>query len=276
MNLEKLNADFGEMIGANTVGEAVGTQGGGLNSLFESIIKYVQDDFGIFHRIAGPREFFIIVFAALAMGIVMSVLYRYVTKSVKKSGSAATAAPSQNLAITLIILPVVIAAVVFLVGNNLAAAFSLAGVFSITRFRSAAANSKDLTFIFVSMAIGLASGTGFVAYGVAICTVLCIVLFGLSMANYGEAKSVPKILRINVPESLSFDGLFDPILTKYAENWAISRVKTVDLGAVYEISYSIAVKDGINEKEFVDELRTRNGNLNIVLVLDRRAGRNEM
>ena len=177
----------------------------------------------------------------------------------------------------MVILPTVIAAVVFLVGNNLAAAFSLAGVFSITRFRSAAANSKDLTFIFVSMAIGLANGTGFVAYGAAITVVLCVVLMALCMGGYGDTKTVAKILRINVPESLSYDGLFDPVLQKYADSWEIARVKTVDLGSVYEISYSIAIKEGINEKELIDELRIRNGNLNIILVLDRRAlGRNEM
>jgi hypothetical protein len=126
------------------------------------------------------------------------------------------------------------------------------------------------------MAIGLANGTGFVAYAAAITVVLCIVLLTLSTIGYGDSKTVAKILRINVPESLSYDGLFDPILQKYADEWAIARVKTVDLGSVYEISYAIAVKEGANEKEFIDELRVRNGNLNIVLVLDRRAGRGEM
>jgi hypothetical protein len=263
---------FGQLLGAEDIfsgnqmgGDHVNDVAEGASAFaraFNSIIGTRMDEFGNVHRLAGVREFMIIVFAALAMGLIMSLLYRSATRRGVVS--------SQNLAITLVILPPVIAAVVFMVGNNLAAAFSLAGVFSITRFRSAAANSKDLTFIFVSMAIGLANGTGFVLYGASITVVLCLVLSILSTMAYGEAKALPKVLRINVPESLSFTGMFDPVLAKYATYWETIRMKTVDLGATYEISFTLMMKEGVAEKEFIDELRCLNGNMNIVLMLDKR------
>jgi hypothetical protein len=174
------------------------------------------------------------------------------------------------------ILPPVIAAVVYLIGDNFAAAFSLAGIFSFTRFRSAAANSKDLSFIFVTMAIGIACGTGFIFYAIVIAILLCIVLSVLNTISYGESKSEPKILRINVPESISYGEMFNPIFAKYAYSWDIARVKLVDLGATYEVSYSITLRNGIDEKAMIDELRTRNGNLNITLMLAKRDDRVQM
>jgi hypothetical protein len=174
------------------------------------------------------------------------------------------------------ILPPVIAAVVYLIGDNFAAAFSLAGIFSFTRFRSAAANSKDLSFIFVTMAIGVGCGMGRVYEAVIITTLLCVILLVLSTISYGEAKSDPKVLRINVPESISYGEMFTPIFQKYAYSWDIMRVKLIDLGATYEVAYTINLKLGIDEKAMIDELRTRNGNLNITLMLAKRDDRVQM
>jgi hypothetical protein len=111
---------------------------------------------------------------------------------------------------------------------------------------------------------------GFVFYGFAISVILCMVLLILNVAGYGDPKSEPKVLRINVPESISYGEVFDPVLEKYAYSWDVQRVKTIDLGATFEITYKIQIKNGINEKEFIDELRTRNGNLNIILRVDDR------
>jgi hypothetical protein len=126
------------------------------------------------------------------------------------------------------------------------------------------------------MAIGIACGTGFVFYAIVIAVLLCIILLVLNAISYGESKSEPKILRINVPESISYGEMFTPIFEKYAYSWDIARVKLVDLGATYEVSYSIALKNGIDEKAMIDELRTRNGNLNITLMLAKRDDRVQM
>jgi uncharacterized membrane protein YhiD involved in acid resistance len=126
------------------------------------------------------------------------------------------------------------------------------------------------------MAIGIACGIGFVSHAIVITAILCLLLLFLSVTAYGESKSEPKILRINVPESISYGEMFSPIFEKYAYSWDLQRVKLVDLGATYEVSYAIAIKNGINEKEMIDELRTRNGNLNITLMLAKRDDRVQM
>jgi len=206
--------------------------------------------------------FIVVVLAALVMGFVVSMLY----KAVIRKGAVASA----NLAIALVVLPAVITAVIFVVGSSVASAFALAGIFAMTRFRSAAANSKDLTFVFVSVALGVSCGRGYIFYGLVITIVLCAVLLALSSMSFGEPKTLPKVLRINVPESLSFTGMFDDVLKKYALDWQILRMKTVDLGATYEISFAIITKENIDEKAFIDELRCLNGNMNIILMLDKR------
>jgi hypothetical protein len=224
----------------------------------ETIIR--RDVFG--DVVNSTVTFFIVILAALVMGIAVSMLY----KSAIKKGAVASA----NLAVALVILPVVITAVIFVVGSSVASAFALAGIFAMTRFRSAAANAKDLTFVFVAVALGVSCGRGYVFYGLVITVVLCAVLLILSSISYGEPKTLPKVLRINVPESLSFTGMFDEILKKYAVDWQIMRMKTVDLGATYEISFAIITKENIDEKAFIDELRCLNGNMNIILMLDKR------
>jgi hypothetical protein len=98
----------------------------------------------------------------------------------------------------------------------------------------------------------------------------------MNAIKYGEATSDPKVLRINVPESISYGEMFDPIFQKYALSWDVMRVKLVDLGATYEVSYSISLKHGIDEKAMIDELRTRNGNLSITLMLAKRDDRVQM
>lgn len=239
--------------------EATGSDvSSGGKSIFNSIIPTDYNVYGALVRDPTVAHFVQIVITALVLGVIMSLVYLKCTR--KK--------PSANFAMSLVILPIVIAAVVFLVGNNLAAAFSLAGVFSITRFRSQAGSSKDLTFIFVSMAIGLACGTGYVWYGVLITIILAIILLILDTAEYGQQKTDAKVLRINVPESISYGEVFDPILEKYTYFWELVRVRTKDLGATFEITYNVTVKRGVNDKDFIDELRTRNGNMNIILRLD--------
>ncbi|MCL1832707.1 MAG: DUF4956 domain-containing protein [Oscillospiraceae bacterium] len=213
------------------------------------------------------ETFAIIVVVAFLLGFLISYTYKTLTKK---------GTPSQNFAITLMILPPVIAATMFVLSTNYLAGFSLAGIFAFTRFRSAAANSKDLSFVFVAMAIGVSCGMGSVFISIVMALMLCVILFAANAAKYGEAESDPKVLRINVPESISYHEMFDPIFQKYALSWDIMRVKLVDLGATYEVSYSINLRNGVDEKAMIDELRTRNGNLSITLMLQKRDNRVQM
>jgi hypothetical protein len=203
--------------------------------------------------------------SALASGLLISLVYG------KTRGKKI---PSQSFALTLVLLPAVIAIIIMLVGNNVARAFSLAGAFSIIRFRSAPGDPKDITYVLFSMAVGLAAGMGFLLYAAIVGLALCAVMVILELCKYGQAKNTEKILKITVPEDLDFQHAFDDVLKKYASHFNLRRIRTADLGSLYELEYELVAKDGLNEKDFIDELRCRNGNLNITLVLHSSANAN--
>lgn len=196
---------------------------------------------------------------ALALGILISVVYMKTHK---------THTPSQSFALTLVILPAIITIIILLVGNSVARAFSLAGAFSIIRFRSAPGDPKDITYVLFSMAVGLACGMGYILYGVIVAVILCAVMLILETLKFGRVKSTQKLLKITIPENLDYQNAFDGIMQKYTETYKLIKVKTADLGSLYELQYAITSKDSVNEKDFIDDLRCRNGNLNITLILD--------
>jgi hypothetical protein len=195
---------------------------------------------------------------ALALGFLVSIVYMKTHKS---------KTPSQSFALTLVLLPAVITIIILLVGNNVARAFSLAGAFSIIRFRSAPGDPKDITYVLFSMAVGLAAGMGFLLYAAVVGLVLCAVMVLLDVCKFGRARNTDKTLKITVPEDLDFQNAFDEVLQKYTASYSMRKIKTADLGSLYELEYAIAAKDGMSEKNFIDELRCRNGNLNITLVM---------
>jgi len=176
--------------------------------------------------------------------------------------------PSESFALTLVILPVVISVIILLVGNNVARAFSLAGAFSIIRFRSAPGNPKDITYVLLCMAVGLATGMGFVAYAVVVALILCAIMLLLELTKFGQSKGQVKTLKITIPEDLNYEHSFDDILAEYTQSSTLRKVRTMSLGSLFELSYSVTMKNDVSEKAFLDEIRSRNGNLNINLVLD--------
>jgi hypothetical protein len=165
-------------------------------------------------------------------------------------------------------LPAVITVIILLVGNNVARAFSLAGAFSIIRFRSAPGDPKDITYVLFSMAVGLAAGMGFLLYAVITGVLLCAVIVLLEAVGFGRAKALQKTLKITVPESLNYQNAFDEVLQRFTLSNKLRKVKLTDLGSLFELSYSVITKSDVNDKDFIDELRCRNGNLTITLVLD--------
>ena len=174
---------------------------------------------------------------------------------------------SQGFTTTLIMLPVIISIIILLVGNNVARAFSLAGAFSIIRFRSAPGNSRDIAYIFFTLAVGLACGMGYIGYAIIFTIILCTVMFILNITKFTVPKTKMMTLKITIPEDLNFEGIFDEILNRYTTSWSISRIRTRDFGALFEINYNLSIKPEINQKQFIDELRCKNGNLNISLTL---------
>ncbi len=167
----------------------------------------------------------------------------------------------------MIILPAVVTVIIMLVGSNIARAFSLAGAFSLVRFRSTPGDSKDISYVFLSMAIGLATGMGYIGFAAIVTLILCLTMILLSQLNFGVIKTIDKQLRITIPEDMNYQNVFDDLFQKYTNKSTLERVKTTNLGTLYELTYGVTMKNDNEEKEFLDELRTRNGNLNIILSL---------
>ena len=200
---------------------------------------------------------------ALCVSFVLGLAIRLVYIKTQKNRQ-----PSESFALTLVILPVVISVIILLVGNNVARAFSLAGAFSIIRFRSAPGNPKDITYVLLCMAVGLATGMGFVAYAVVVALILCAIMLLLELTKFGQSKGQVKTLKITIPEDLNYEHSFDDILAEYTQSSTLRKVRTMSLGSLFELSYSVTMKNDVSEKAFLDEIRSRNGNLNINLVLD--------
>lgn len=176
---------------------------------------------------------------------------------------------SKSHTITLVMLPPIISMIIFLVvpivGNNLATAFSIAGVFTIIRFRSLPADPKDVAYVALSLAIGLACGLGYIYIGILFTVLMVIVLALLKVFRFATPRKKAMLLKITIPEDLNFEGAFDEVLKKYTTDFTLQRVRTCDFGSLFEISYKIKINENTSKKDFIDELRTINGNLNIIL-----------
>ncbi|MCI5605347.1 MAG: DUF4956 domain-containing protein [Clostridia bacterium] len=197
----------------------------------------------------------IAMISALIFGLVISLTYMFTHKETYQ----------QSMAVTLTMLPIILSVIILFVGSNVARAFSLAGTLSIIRFRSAPGDPVDIGYIFFDIAAGLACGVGLYIYGAAFVVVLCVFLIALSKTNYAKPKAHSKHLKITIPENLDYQGVFNDILDKYTSTYYLQKVRTTDLGSLYELVYFVKMKKDADEKQFIDELRCRNGNLNIVL-----------
>jgi len=174
---------------------------------------------------------------------------------------------SQSFALTLVMVPAIIAIIIVLVGSNLARAFSLSA-FAIIRFRSAAGDPKDISYVLFSLAAGLACGVGLFGYSILFTLLLCVFMLILHYMNFGVKKVSSKLLKITIPEDLDYEGVFDDVFMQYTTDYELKRVKTTDLGTLYELIYTVSMKNDISQKEFIDALRCRNGNLNIILSMN--------
>ena len=171
---------------------------------------------------------------------------------------------TQSFILTLAMLPAVVQVVIMLVNGNIGAGVAVAGTFSLVRFRSAPGTAREIGMIFLAMAIGLATGMGYVALAVFFFLVMAAFVLLLTCLRFGGGNGQERELKITIPENLDYEGLFDDLFQKYARSARLERVKTTNMGTLYELHYSVVLKGERIPKEFLDELRCRNGNLNIV------------
>lgn len=190
--------------------------------------------------------------ASIIMGIIAAVIHMYKNQY------------SKNFIVTLTLLPVIVQMVIMLVNGNLGTGVAVMGAFSLVRFRSAPGNSREIGSIFMAMAIGLATGTGYLGVAVLFLIIIGLATVLLNTISFGEHSKKEKDLKITIPENLDYNGIFDDILKKYTEKAQLMKVKTTNMGSLFELQYIIQLKKEGKEKEFLDALRCRNGNLMIV------------
>ncbi len=172
---------------------------------------------------------------------------------------------SKQFAITTIILPAITAVVITLIGSDLAKAVSLGGVFALVRFRSIPGNSRDITYVFFAMAAGLAVGVNYYFIALAVSLLLSVVFVALEKFFNRRNEKIAQVLKITIPEDMNFKGAFDDIFEKYLEKNTLHDVRTTNMGTLFNITYNIEPKRNFDAKAFIDEIRTRNGNLNVVI-----------
>ncbi|MBP1045813.1 DUF4956 domain-containing protein [Enterococcus sp. BWM-S5] len=196
---------------------------------------------------------FLCILTSLALGILVACVHMY------------RSTYSKNFIITLVILPILVQLVIMLVNGNLGTGVAIMGAFSLIRFRSVAGGAREITSVFWSMGIGLATGMGFISYVILFSVVIAIALVALNASHFGEKNKVAeREIKITIPEDLDYPGLFDDLFKEFTYNHNLDSVKTTNMGSLYELRYHVTLKDAQKEKALMDALRVRNGNLTIV------------
>ncbi|MCD8005401.1 MAG: DUF4956 domain-containing protein [Oscillospiraceae bacterium] len=198
-------------------------------------------------------DFLACVVSALVIGLILAACYMYKTRYTK------------SFVATIALLLAVVCVVIMMVNGNIGTAVAVAGAFSLVRFRSAAGTAKEILAIFLAMGTGLVVGMGYIGFGF-----LCAILFGAvsmlySSLDFGVKKRGQKYktLHITIPEDLDYTGVFDDLLKEYTSEYELTHVKTTNMGSLYRLTYDLVLRDPSKEKEFIDQLRCRNGNLEI-------------
>ena len=171
---------------------------------------------------------------------------------------------SQSFAVTLALLPAMVQVVIMLVNGNIGAGVAVAGAFGLVRFRSAPGTAREIGLIFLAVTLGIATGMGYVALAVVFFLIIALYGAALMSLRFGAGRVNERTLRITIGENLDYEGLFDDLLDQYASHWELERVKTTNMGTLYELTYKVVLREARVPKEFLDALRCRNGNLNIV------------
>ena len=200
--------------------------------------------------------FLICVFSALALGLILTLVYKSYAQTTK------------SFAATLATLPAIVAVIIMMVSGSLGAGVAVAGTFSLVRFRSAAGTAREIGAIFTSMAIGLACGMGYPVFALFFTVILCLVYLLYAKIGFGETKTddLHKTLRITVPEDLEYSTMFDDLMEQYTSSSKLIQVKTTNLGSLNRLTYDVTLRQAGTEKAFIDALRCRNGNLEIGLL----------
>ncbi|MDD3187640.1 MAG: DUF4956 domain-containing protein [Bacilli bacterium] len=210
----------------------------------------------MFESILGDTLTFGSVFLCIITSLVLGLIISYVHMQSERY--------SKNFIIVLSLLPLLVQVVIMMVNGNLGTSVAILGAFSLIRFRSMPGTSRELLSIFLAMAIGLSTGMGQIVFAFIFTVIASMMILIFTKSTFGDRKIKNKILKIVVPEDLDYTTIFDETLDKYTIAYTLNKSKTTNMGSLFELTYSVNLKD-VNEKEFLDEIRCKNGNLLVML-----------
>lgn len=196
-------------------------------------------------------SFFLCLSASIAFGLIIAFVYSFKNST------------SKSFVMTLALLPAIVQVVIMLVNGSIGAGIAVMGAFNLVRFRSVPGSAKEICSIFLAMAVGLATGMGYLLLAGILVVVICTIQLIFSFIKIGDKTSVKKELRITIPESLDYTGVFDELFEQYTKSNELVEVKTANMGSLYKLRYIVILKEQSQEKQFIDDLRCRNGNLEI-------------
>ncbi|MCD8191645.1 MAG: DUF4956 domain-containing protein [Oscillospiraceae bacterium] len=197
--------------------------------------------------------FLICTISAIVLGVLTGCLFM-----VKNSKF------NHGFILSLALIPAVVELIILMVSGSVGAGIAVAGAFSLVRFRSQPGTAREIASIFVVVAMGIACGMGYIFIAAAFFVIVAVVTLLLLVAGFGSTQHQQRDLRITIPEDLDYEGLFDDLFEKYTTSHELLRVKTTNMGTLYELEYIITMREAGISKQFIDDLRCRNGNLNIV------------
>ncbi|MBQ3183960.1 MAG: DUF4956 domain-containing protein [Clostridia bacterium] len=205
--------------------------------------------------VISPKNFLICMGVSLVIGLMMAFSYMYRTRYTK------------SFVVTLALLPCVVCVVIMMVNGNVGAGVAVAGAFSLVRFRSVPGTAKEICTLFLAMGAGLIMGMGYVAFALIFTLIMCLVFLIYNRLDFGTSKNGEKYksIRITIPEDLDYTGVFDDIFNTYTASYELTNVKTTNMGSMFRLTYDIVLKDTAGEKEMIDRIRERNGNLEITV-----------
>ncbi len=205
--------------------------------------------------VIGIADFLLCLGCSLALGLVMAFAYMYRTRYTK------------SFVVTLSLLPAVVCIVIMLVNGNVGTGVAVAGAFSLVRFRSVPGTAKEICTLFLAMGAGLICGMGYLGFAVLFTVIMCLMFALYNRIDFGAARNAAtfKTLTVTIPEDLDYSDIFDDIFAEYTTQAELARVKTTNMGSLFKLTYHVTLKDVGKEKEMLDKIRCRNGNLEITV-----------
>ena len=231
--------------------------------MLENLFKGVFDS--DITAVISVTDFLLCLAVALVSGLLMALAYMYRTRYTK------------SFVVTLALLPAVVCVVIMMVNGNVGTGVAVAGAFSLVRFRSVPGTAKEICTLFLAMGAGLIAGMGYLGFSLLVAGIMCLVFVLYNRLDFGAKKNsaIFKTLTITIPEDLDYSGVFDDVFAEFTRSYDLVRVKSTNMGSMFKLTYNVMLRDATREKEMIDSIRCRNGNLEIS-VSKQETGGNEL